>query len=123
MRTLWNKVMTELEKDDHLKLLHGEMEAYTNCLTVNKNKLLGLLDEDEAKLNVKLVKARQYHKNKVSEIEHGRTTMVEFGAMRLSSLMASKSERVRDFSHDFDDDFVSKQIWKKVRRFKLQLRN
>ena len=69
MRNLWNKVMTELEKDEHLKLLHGEMEAYTNCLTVNKDKLLGLLDEDEAKLNVKLENAKEYHQNTVSEID------------------------------------------------------
>jgi hypothetical protein len=33
-------------------------------------------------------------------------------------------ERVIDFAQnfDFDDDFVSKQIWKKVRRRKLQLK-
>ena len=33
-------------------------------------------------------------------------------------------ERVRDFGQnfDYDDDFVSKQIWKKVRRRKLQLK-
>ena len=56
-----NKIMTELEKDDHEKLLHGEMDAYTDCLTVDKPKILALLDDDIDKLNVRLENAKKHH--------------------------------------------------------------
>ena len=62
-------IMTELEKDPHERLLHKEMEAYTNCFVVDKVKVLALFDEDIGKLNVKLEKAKQYYQNTVSEIE------------------------------------------------------
>ena len=64
-----NTVMTELEKDKHERLLHEDMEAYTDCFTVNKVKLLKLLDGDIDKLKVKLEKAKEYHQNTVSEID------------------------------------------------------
>ena len=64
-----NTIMTELEKDDHEKLLHKEMEEYTNCFIVDKVKVLALFDEDIEKLNVKLEKARTYHQNEVNEID------------------------------------------------------
>ena len=56
-----NKIMTELEKDDHERLLHGEMDTYTDCLTVDKPKILALLDDDIDKLNVRLENAKKHH--------------------------------------------------------------
>ena len=53
--------MTELEKDEHDRLLHEAMETYTDCLRVNKDKILALLDGDTNKLNVKLENAKKYH--------------------------------------------------------------
>ena len=53
--------MTELEKEKHERLLHEEMETYTDCFIVNKVKFLALLDNDIEKLNVKLVQAKKYH--------------------------------------------------------------
>ena len=64
-----NRIMTELEKDAHERLLHEEMEAYTDCLTVDKEKLLALFNSDIDKLNVKLVKSKEYHQNSVSDID------------------------------------------------------
>ena len=64
-----NTVMTELEKDVHERLLHEEMEVYTDCFVVKKDKILALLDGDSKKLNVKLEKAKEYHQDTVSEIE------------------------------------------------------
>ena len=64
-----NTIMTELEKDEHEKLLHEEMETCTNCFIVDKVKILALFDDDIGKLNVKLEKATLYHQNKVSEID------------------------------------------------------
>ena len=69
-RKFMNKIMTELEKDVHERLLHEEMEAYTGCFSpVDKVKILALLDEDTTKLTVKLEKAKKYHQDTVSEIE------------------------------------------------------
>ena len=64
-----NKIMTLLERDEHDKLLHEEMEAYINCITVDKSKIFALFDADIAKLNVKLESAKEYHQNTVSRIE------------------------------------------------------
>ena len=64
-----NTIMTELEKDEHERLLHKEMETYTNCFIVDKVKILALFDDDIGKLNVKLEKAKEYHQNTVSEID------------------------------------------------------
>ena len=64
-----NTVMTELEKDVHERLLHEEMEVYTDCFVVKKDKILALLDSDSKKLNVKLDKAKEHHQNSVSKIE------------------------------------------------------
>ena len=61
--------MTELEKDDHDRLLHEPMETYTGCFTVNKVKLLALFDNDIDKLKAKLMNAKKYHKDTVSEID------------------------------------------------------
>ena len=72
-----NTIMTELEKDDHEKLLHEEMEAYTNCFIVDKVKILALFDSDIAKLNVRLEKAKEYHQNTVSGIESIQAQMKE----------------------------------------------
>ena len=41
-----NLIMTELEKDGHERLLHAIMEAYTDCFTVDKEKIIALFDED-----------------------------------------------------------------------------
>ncbi len=62
-------IMTELEKDPHERLLHKEMEAYTNCFVVDKVKVLTLFDEDLDQLNVKLEKSKEYYQNTVSGIE------------------------------------------------------
>ncbi len=62
-------VMTELEKEGYEKLLHEEMEAYTNCFVVDKARILALFDGDIGKLNMKLERAKKYHQNTVSEIE------------------------------------------------------
>ena len=56
-----NKIMTLLEREEHDKLLHEEMEAYTNCITVDKPRILALFDADIKKLNVKLEVAKTYH--------------------------------------------------------------
>ena len=64
-----NTVMTELEKDEHERLLHEEMEAYTNCFIVDKVKILALFDADIDKLNVKLEQAKEYHRDTVSRID------------------------------------------------------
>ena len=64
-----HKIMTELEKDAHEKLLHEIMEAYTNCFIVDKAKLLALFDSDIAKLNVRLEKAKKYLQNTASGID------------------------------------------------------
>ena len=64
-----NKIMTELEKDEHERLLHGEMETYTDNFIVDKTKIIASLDDDMEKLNVKLEKAKEYHQNTVSEID------------------------------------------------------
>ena len=63
-----NLIMTELEKDEHLRLLHAEMEMYTDCFVVDKEKILKLFDSDTDKLNVRLEKAKKYHQESVSEI-------------------------------------------------------
>ena len=47
-----NLIMTELEKDEHARLLHEEMETYTNCFIVDKKKILAVFDKDINKLNV-----------------------------------------------------------------------
>ena len=41
-----NIIMTELEKDEHERLLHKDMETYTDCFVVNKEKFLAALDGD-----------------------------------------------------------------------------
>ena len=64
-----NRIITELEKDAHERLLHEEMEAYTDCLTVDKEKLLTLFNNDIDKLNLKLGKAKEYHQNSVNDID------------------------------------------------------
>ena len=64
-----NTIMTELEKDVHERLLHEEMDTYTNCFIVDKVKILTLFDDDIGKLNVKLENAKEYHQNTVSEID------------------------------------------------------
>ena len=64
-----NLIMTELEKDEHLRLLHAEMEMYTDCFVVDKEKILKLFDSDTDKLNVRLEKAKKYHQESVSEID------------------------------------------------------
>ena len=64
-----NKIMTELEKEDYERLLHADMEVYTDCFVADKAKFLALLDVDATKLNVKLEKAKQYYQNTVSEID------------------------------------------------------
>ena len=64
-----NRIMTELEKDGHERLLHADMDTYTNCFIVDKVKLLALFDDDTAKLSVKLENAREYHSNTVSQID------------------------------------------------------
>ena len=64
-----NLIMTELEKDEHLRLLHAEMEMYTDCFVVDKDKILKLFDSDTDKLNVRLEKAKKYHQESVSEID------------------------------------------------------
>ena len=64
-----NTIMTELEKDDHEKLLHHQMETYTNCFIVDKKKILSLFDDDIAKLKMRLEKAKTYHQNTVSDID------------------------------------------------------
>ena len=64
-----NLIMTELEKDEHLRLLHAEMEMYTDCFVVDKEKILKLFDSDTDKLNVRLEKAKKYHQETVSEID------------------------------------------------------
>ena len=61
--------MTELEKDKHNRLLHGEMESYTDCFVVNKAKILALFDEDITKLTLKLEKAKEYHQTTVSKLD------------------------------------------------------
>ena len=61
--------MTELEKEEHERLLHEEMETYTNCFIVDKVKFLALLDKDIEKLNVRLENAKEYHQNTVSKID------------------------------------------------------
>ena len=61
--------MTELEKDDHERLLHGNLETYTDGFIVDKIKILASLDDDTEKLTVKLEKAKEYHQTTVSEIE------------------------------------------------------
>ena len=68
-RDFMNKIMTLLERDEHDKLLHEEMETYINCITVDKPRILALFDADIAKLNVRLEKVKEYHQNTVSGIE------------------------------------------------------
>ena len=68
-REFMNKIMTLLEVDEHDKLLHEAMEAYTNCFIVDKAKILALFDEDINKLNLKLENAKEYHQTTVSEID------------------------------------------------------
>ena len=63
-----NTVMTEFDKDDHERLLHEEMETYTDCFVVNKVKLLALIDKDIEKLNMKLENAKD-HQSTVSKID------------------------------------------------------
>ena len=60
-REFMNKIMTELEKDDHERLLHGEMDTYTDCFTVDKPKILTLFDDDIDKLNARLENAKKHH--------------------------------------------------------------
>ena len=62
-------IMTELEKEEYEKLLHAEMEVYTDCFIVDKTKILAQFDDDMDKLNVKLENAKKYHQNTVSEID------------------------------------------------------
>ena len=64
-----NKIMTLLERDEHDKLLHEDMDTYTNCITVDKPKILALFDADIKKLNEKLERAKTYHQNTISEID------------------------------------------------------
>ena len=61
--------MTELEKDEHDRLLHGQMETYTDCFVVKKTEILALFDEDINKLTVKLEKAKEYHQNSASKLD------------------------------------------------------
>ena len=61
--------MTELEKEKHQRLLHEEMETYTDCFTANKVKFLALLDNDIAKLKSKLETAKKNQLSTVSGIE------------------------------------------------------
>ena len=68
-REFMNKIMTELEKDDHLRLLHGEMETYTDSFIVDKTKIIASLDDDMDKLNVKLENTKKYQQSTVSEID------------------------------------------------------
>ncbi len=64
-----NTVMTELEKDDHERLLHEKMETYTDCFVVNKVELLALIDKYNKKLNGQLENAKEYHRTTVSKID------------------------------------------------------
>ena len=61
--------MTELEKEEHERLLHEDMETYTDCFIVDKVKFLALLDSDIKKLNMELEQAKKYHQDTVSEID------------------------------------------------------
>ena len=61
--------MTELEKEEHERLLHEEMETYTDCFIVDKVKFLALLDKDIDKLNMEFEQAKKYHQDTVSEID------------------------------------------------------
>ena len=58
-RELMNIVFTQFERDEHDKLLHGNMDTYTGCLPIpDKTKFIALLDADMEKLKAKLEKAK-----------------------------------------------------------------